>query len=289
MNPLELVLAAVIGGTVGFLAGVFGVGGGFLVVPLLNVLLGVPMPLAAGSGACQMLGPATTALMARRVRPAQLRLPLIVSGGLFIGVLLGAEALETAKTRGTWELNGRAVPVAEVVLLAFYAVLLASLGMFALWETRRSRPESPTPGCIAEWPIPPYAALSECGGGRASIPILGCFGLVVGILSGLLGIGGGVVLLPGLIYLIGMKTHSAILTSLVMVWIVSLQATVVHSWHGNVDLRLVIALLVGGTSGARLGSEVGERLRGPQLRRSFGWLVLLAAVLVAAKLVNLLV
>jgi uncharacterized membrane protein YfcA len=92
MNPFltsltwtELLLAMLINGMIGFLSGVFGFGGGFLLVPVLNVALGIPMTFAAGASACQVLGPATTSLLARNIEARRFRLPLIISGGLFLG------------------------------------------------------------------------------------------------------------------------------------------------------------------------------------------------------------
>ena len=92
------------------------------------------------------------------------------------------------------------------------------------------------------------------------------------------------VLLPALIYLLGLRTHKAVLNTVVIVWIIALQATVVHAWHGNIDLMLVIALLLGGTLGARIGSEVSQKMGGGQLRSGFGWLLLATALLIAAKI-----
>ena len=285
LNLFELGLAMCAGGGVGFLSGVFGVGGGFLIVPVLSILLGLPMELAVGAGACQMLGPATTSLVARRVRAEQLRLPLMIAGGLLIGVLFGAEALESAKAAGEVTIRGRAVPAAELSVLVIYLVILLGLGSFFLWEVRRGAgTKTGWSAPLARWPIGPTAVFPEYGGRRLSIAIIAWFGLLVGFLSGMLGIGGGIVLLPGLIYLLGLPTRQAITSSLAIVWITAAQATVVHAWLGNVDLGLVAALLSGGTAGARLGSELSARLGGQQLRRGFGWLLLAAAALIAAKL-----
>ncbi len=89
----DLLLVALVGAVVGFISGVFGVGGGFLIVPLLNIGLGLPMQIAVGSAACQVLGPATTCLLARRLTIEDLRLPAMIFGGLSVGVLTGADIL----------------------------------------------------------------------------------------------------------------------------------------------------------------------------------------------------
>ena len=284
---LDLAFAAAAGGGVGFLSGLFGIGGGFLLVPVLNIVLKVPIEFAIGAGACQVLGPSTTSLLARDLERRQLRLPLIITGGLFVGVFCGARVLQIAKQHGDVSLAAKTVPLAELIVMSIYLVLLLVLGLSALWEVRaRNSGRSIRRGLIADMRIPPYAEFPEFAG-PMSVPILAWFGLVIGFFAGLLGMSGGLILLPGLIYLLGLKTHESVTSSLIIVWIVAVQSTVVHAWHDNIDIALVMALLFGGTIGARLGSELSEKLGGRQLRQRFGWLLLFTALLIAARLVRL--
>lgn len=284
----ELVLAALAGASVGMISGVFGIGGGFLVVPVLNIILGVPMEYAVGAGVCQVLGPATTSLLARRVGPKHFRLPLTITGGLLFGVVSGAEVLESTADYGAISISSRAVPLTDLVVLSVYFVILLGVGLFALWEVQRTRDDRPPRrGWIAGWKLPPCAELPEFEDNIVSIPALAWFGLAVGFISGLLGMSGGLLLLPGLIYLLGLKTHKAVMSSLAIVWLIAAQGTIAHAWNGHVDLTLVGALLFGGTIGARIGSELGTRIGGPQLRQAFGWLLLTTAILIAARLANL--
>ena len=124
---------------------------------------------------------------------------------------------------------------------------------------------------------------------QLSIPILTWFGLAVGFVSGFLGMSGGLILFPGLIYLIGMPTQRAVIGTLVIVWLVAVQSTIAHAWHNHIDLKLVAALLVGGTIGARLGSEFGPNLRGRQVRYGYACVVLLAGFVVGIRLLYLVV
>ena len=281
---LQLATAVLAGCGVGFLSGLFGVGGGFLIVPVLK-LLDIPIEFAVGAGACQVLGPATTSLLARRVNVSQLRLPLIILGGLSIGVFSGVSVLESAKQHGEVSLWGRAPLMADLVVLAVYFVLLLSVGIFALWDTRRNPINRIfAKGWIAGWKIPPYVRLIDFDYSRISIIVLSWFGLAVGFLSGLLGMSGGLILLPGFIYLLGMKTHQAVMNTLVIVWLVAVQSTVIHALNDNIDLRWVMSLLFGGTVGARLGSELSQKMVGGQLRKGFGWLLIGAAGLVGYEL-----
>ncbi len=284
-----LVPVTLAGATVGVVAGLFGVGGGFLLVPVLNIVLRIPMELAVGAGACQVLGPATTSLLARRVGREHLRLPLTIAGGLFVGVFCGAQILESAKQYGESALPGKTVSLTEFLVLATYFVFMLVLGVFSLWEVRRFRQNRPLKrGWIAGWRIPPYTELPGFDRLNMSVTTLAWFGLVIGFVAGMLGMSGGLILLPGLIYLLGLKTHQSVSTSLVIVWIVAAQATAVHAWHGNVELALVMALLFGGTIGARIGSQLSDKLVGHQLRESFGWLLVASAILIAGRLGRLL-
>ena len=244
LSPTQLVFAVLAGGFVGILSGTFGVGGGFLIVPVLNIALGIPMEFAVGAGACQVLGPATTSILARRIDPAHLKLPLMITGGLLIGVFGGASALHSAQQSGDVALLGAEVMLADLVVLSVYFMLLSSVGLFAIWEVRRTvRGKTIRKGWLADFAIPPLIDAPEFNRPRVSVSVLAWFGLAVGFISGLLGMSGGLILLPGLIYLLGLRTHDAVVGSLIIVWIVALLATIVHAWNGFVVLPLVMALL----------------------------------------------
>lgn len=284
-----LLLVVLCGFGVGCLAGLLGVGGSFLLVPILHVVLGIPIETAVGSTACQLLGPSTAAVLARKLTLQQLRLPLILAGGILMGVILGTSLLQEAGELDDALLNGRLVPVNELLVLGVYLLLLTTIGVFALfevWQHKRGR-EIPR-GSLARLQIGPGDSFSELENGSVSIPVLSMFGFVTGLTAGLLGISGKLILIPGLIYLLGMKSRQAILISLIVVWITSLQGTIFHALHDNVDLKLVCALMFGGTIGARLSSEFGAQLKGPSIRKSIGWLSLFAAGLVLFQLAHLL-
>jgi len=266
-----------------------GVGGSFLLVPILHVILGIPIERAVGSTACQLLGPATAAVLARRLKREQLRLPLILSGGILMGVMLGTQLLTEAGELGDLRIDGRSIPANELLVLGAYFVLLLSIGIFALFEVwRHSHGRRISRGWLSRLKIQPNDSFPELDAGELSIPVLSMFGFATGMTAGLLGISGGLILIPGLIYLLGIRSRHAIMASLVVVWLSSLQGTVFHAILGNVDLKLAFALMFGGTIGARLSSELGVRLKGAAIRKSIGWLTLFAAGLVLYQLVRLL-
>tara|TARA_R110002111_G_scaffold117466_4_gene179523 strand:- start:2521 stop:3399 length:879 start_codon:yes stop_codon:yes gene_type:complete len=285
---IDFLLISSAGGLIGFLAGMFGVGGGFLLVPILNIVLGIPMELAVGASACQVLGPATTSLLARKVRIRDLFFPLVMTGGLLLGVLAGTGVLEHAKAVAAISVNGKTIIVADLVVLIIYFLMLISLGVISLRSARRTDAELSGALLKDRFQMPPLARFPGLYDGKLSIPLIAWFGLGLGLISGLLGISGGILLLPTLIFGLGIPTHRAISCSLVIVWIVAFQSTVAHAWHGNISLMIVIALLLGGTVGARLGSDLNARLKGLQLRQQFGWLLLSVALMIGARLVFLL-
>jgi hypothetical protein len=200
-------------------------------------------------------------------------------------VFVGAHVLQLTKQYEDFSVAGHNIPLSDFVVLIAYFILLTGLGCFTIWETYREKQNRKIKrGWATAWSLPPCSEFPELGRQSLSIPLLCWFGLAVGFLAGLLGMSGGLVLLPALIYLLGLRTHKAILNTVVIVWIVAFQATIVHAWHGNIDLMLVMSLLLGGTIGARIGSEASQKMGGGQLRSGFGWLLLATAVLIAAKI-----
>lgn len=279
--------ALVIGTCIGVLTGMFGVGGGFLITPLLNIVLGVPMPIAAGTGAMQILGVSTAGLFRRRGEGhADYKMALVLFGGNYVGVSLGVRTLGWLKGLGRLSLAGGEMAAVDFYLLWVFLVLLGGIAAWLLYDTGRSAIDPETRvGLFSAINIPPYTDFPSLDRPRLSIPVMAYFGLLLGFMTGLLGIGGGVILLPALLYLVGMRTHRATATSLVMVWLTSFVATLTQTLAGNTDLTLAIPLLLGGSLGLQLGCTIAGKLGGGKLRRYFSFVVLAAMALVAARLV----
>lgn len=273
---------------VGWIAGLLGIGGSFLLVPILHVVLGVPIKIAVGSTSCQLLGPSTTSILARKLKRTQLRFPLILTGGLIVGVCVGTSILEHAEQLGETVFNGQSISVVRLTVLGVYFLMLVSMGTFAVYEANRQRQGKPIRrGWLTGLRVPPIDKFEEMGAGELSIPVLSLFGLAMGFAAGLLGISGGLFLIPGLVYFMGIRSKHAINASLMVIWIVSLAATSFHGWHGNVNLPLAISLMFGGTIGAQFGTQWSYRLKGQALRSSLGWLTLFAATLVLYDLLKM--
>ncbi len=276
-NMTDLALVAISGALVGLLSGAFGVGGGFLVFPVLTIAVGLPTEIAVGCAACQALGPATTALQVRRLKWQELELPLIISGGVLVGVFSGASALRWAVHSETASIS------ADQLTNVIYAIILWSIGGFALIESLRSERFRPlTTDWLARIRIPPIVPIEGLPKG-VSLPVLCLWGTAVGFQSGLLGNSGGILVLPGLVYFFGFPTQKAVAASLAVVWMVSLKSTAVHAWLGHVDLAIVVTLLIGGTIGAQLGSSWSRKLRSSQVRLRFSWLLIATACVMTLR------
>jgi uncharacterized membrane protein YfcA len=290
MSPLTATIILLIGTVVGLLPGLFGVGGAFLMVPALNLLAGVPLDTAIGSSACQVLGPATTGVLHRRAAATlYLQLPLTMLGGTVVGVWLGMLFVDWAgQSHEMIVLNGRSVPRLESVMMLGYFLLLLSLAAVVTWEAWHLRRRGGSHrGRWERLRLPPMGQFAELDGRSFSIPILTVLATLVGFLNSGLGMGGGILLMPALVSLVGVSPHRAISVSLMLTWLGGLGTTWGHALHDRVDLGLVCLLLVGGTLGAKLGSMIADRLGGERLRAYFAWLILLVALVIGGRLADL--
>jgi len=291
-TPLLTAGIILLGGIIGFLSGLFGVGGGFLLTPMLNIAFGVPMNIAIGSGLCQMIGTATTATIRHwKGSAVDVKLALIMLGGTIGGVEAGARALETLKHLGTVSVFGRDIEWLWLSPMCVFVILLTVVGVGTLKEslsTHRKAARSERVrrrvgrGLFNRIHLPPMIRLAGTEGKPTPLIPVVYLGFAIGMTQGFLGIGGGVVIVPTLIYWVGCSTRMAVGTSLLVVVISAVAGTLAHALRGNVSLTLVALLLVSSTIGAYLGAAVHHRLKAYHVR------LYLAVVLFAALSVILL-
>jgi uncharacterized membrane protein YfcA len=285
--------AVLIGLGVGFLAGFLGVGGGFVMVPLVNGFLGVPMNVVAGSSLCQITGTSLSGVLRhRRYGNFDGRVATILIGGMFCGTITGVHLVEYLKGLGEVTLAGGSVAAADLWLRWVFLGMLVAIGASVFWETARSsRRAKADPdhsgelsgGLLSHLGLP--VRVQPAGGGRpVSVLLVAYCGVIIGMAQGMLGIGGGVLLIPVLVYLIGVSTHAAVGTSLLVILVSGVFGTFLHATAGNVHLPLVLALLIPSTFGSQFGAILANRLAGHRLRKYFGLLVLAAMLVVAFKL-----
>jgi uncharacterized membrane protein YfcA len=276
---LDVVGLFILGTAVGLLSGVFGVGGGFLLTPLL-IFIGVPPAVAVASSANQLVGASVSGALAhwRRGNLDFLMGALMLIGGL-AGSALGVWLF------AVWRRQGHI----ELVISLSYAALLSALGVVMLLESTRAWLRRRRAGTSRRklhqhtWfhglPFKLRFRRSKLYI-SALLPILLGFG--VGILSAVMGVGGGFIMVPAMIYLLGMPTAMVPGTSLFQIIFVSATVTILQAVANNtVDVVLALVLLVGGVIGAQIGTRWGAKLRGEELRL----LLALIVLAVAAKLV----
>lgn len=285
INPLVLALT---GFVVGVLGGFFGVGGGFLAGPIM-FWMGVPINFVIGSDLAHMAG---TSLVATRKHRAlghvDFRLAGLMIIGTIPGVEIGAQLIERLKDLGN----------IEQVIGMTYIVILTAVGLFTAWESLRAIRMQRTDQLDAQevvgiksllyrsplLRIPPLVRLPVSGVEEISVWIVILVGLVTGTLAGLLGVGGGFLRMPLMIYVLGIPTHVAVGTDLFEIVISAGFGTITHSLKGNVDFMIAATMLTGAALGAQIGAAATRYFSGPIIRLLFSVLPLVAAVLVLIRL-----
>ncbi len=271
-----------IGGGVGFLSGMFGVGGGFLITPLL-FFIGIPPAVAVATGVNQVVASSISGVLAHLKRKT---VDLRMGGVLLFGGLLGSGL-------GIWlfRLLSRMGQIDLVVQLA-YVVFLGIVGALMLQEGTRAwmrsrRPNAPRRKLHQHYwvhNLPLKMKFRTSGLYISVIPPL-LVGASVGILAAIMGVGGGFIMVPAMIYLLGMPTKVVVGTSLFQIIFVAGFTTVMHAVTSkSVDILLAVFLIIGGVIGAQLGTQAGLKLKAEQLRILLALLVLAVAGKIAVDL-----
>ncbi|MCX8132703.1 MAG: sulfite exporter TauE/SafE family protein [Roseococcus sp.] len=278
---VDALLLVGLGFLVGWLSGLFGVGGGFLLTPLL-ILIGVPPAVAVASGANQTLGASVSGLIAQ-ARRANVDWPMgavLVAGGL-AGSLAGVQLFALLRRLGQLD---AAVALSYVVILGVVGALMVMESLRALLRRRRALPARMHQHGWAHG-LPFKMRFRKSRLYMSALPPL-AIGFGIGVLSAIMGVGGGFMLVPAMIYLLGMPTAVVIGTSLLHIVCVTAAVTFLQAVQlGAVDIVLTLLLLLGGVAGAQLGVAMGGRLRGEETRALLGLLVLAVAALLLWNLI----
>lgn len=278
---------ALLGVAVGLIAGMFGVGGGFLLVPLMHVTLGVPLRFAVGAGLCQTIATALGAqLRYRTMGHAESRLDLMLLGGSLLGVDAGTRLLALLGGLGTWTIAGRTMPAVRVVMTASYAAIFLIMAWVMWTKPVPDDDEELAPGPLARLGIPPRADFPVAGLRGVSGPLVGVIGFANGVFAGMLGIGGGILLIPIMLYGFGFNIKKAAGTGIVIVLAVAAIGTVQHARLGNVHLGLAMTLGVGAALSAQVGASLTRSLSARALRRGLAVALIATVASLVVKLVG---
>ena len=271
------------GAAVGFLSGMFGVGGGFLITPLL-IFYNIPPIVAVATGANQVVASSVSGAISHFRRGSlDLKLGSFLLGGGLVGATFGMWIFVLLRKLGQIDLI---ISLLYVVLLGTVGSLMLVEGVGALRRARNSQPVSPRRSGQHMWihRLPLKTRFKKSKIYLSALPIV-FLGFIIGMLTPM-GIGGGFILVPAMIYLLRIPTNVVVGTSLFQIIFVSAYTTMIQAGTNySVDIILAALLIVAGVVGAQYGVRVGQRLRGEQLRVLLGLLVLAVGLRLAIDLV----
>jgi uncharacterized protein len=280
-TAVDLFVLSGIGAGVGFLSGLFGVGGGFLITPLL-IFLGVPPAIAAATGANTVIASSAAGALShwRRGTLDPRMGGLLLAGGL-AGSLASVRLFGWLRDLGQLDLT---IALAYVFLLGGVGAAMLVEGARALAGGARKRDKPARTPAGANWPW--RVRFERSGVETSALAPLG-LGAFVGVLTVLMGVGGGFLLVPAMIYLLAMPTATVIGTSLFQIAFVSASTTFLQAWtNQSVDVVLACVLILGGAFAAPLGARAGAKLGAARLRALLALLVLGVAVTLGIGLVE---
>ena len=272
-----------LGGLVGILSGMFGVGGGFLMTPLL-FFIGIPPAVAVATEANQIVASSFSGFLAHfRRKNVDIKMGFVLLVGGLIGAAIGVQVFALLREIGQ----------VDLLVKLCYVLFLGIIGILMFFESLRAirRSKNPTHNRIIKkrhnWihNLPLKAKFRTSGLYISVIPPT-FIGFIVGILSAIMGVGGGFIMVPAMIYLLGMPTKVVVGTSLFQIIFVTAFATVMHATTNyTVDMALAVLLLIGGVLGAQIGTRIGLRLKAEQLRILLSLIVMLVCLKIAGDLV----
>jgi uncharacterized protein len=283
MSANMLVFLAM-GGAVGFLSGMFGVGGGFLMTPLL-IFAGIPAAVAVGTEAAQILASSVSGALAQwRRRAIDIKMGAVLLSGGLVGSALGVLLLGVLRRRGIF----------DSFLSACYVTFLGVVGLLMLIESSRTMRQVRAGRLVARhrpgqhsWVhrLPLKMRFHRSRLYVSAIPPL-LLGLFVGLLAAIMGVGGGFIIVPAMIYLLRVPTNVVVGTSLFQIVFLTAAITVLQaSVNHNVDVVLAAALMAGAVVGAQFGTVAGQRLKGEELRFLLATFILFVCVRFAWQLI----
>ncbi len=261
------------GGAVGFLSGLFGVGGGFLLTPLL-IFSGIPPVVSIATVASQIVAAsASAALSYWRRRMIDMKLAAVLMASGVVGTALGVLVFNGLRKLGQLDLI---ISISYVTFLGLIGILMLRESVRSIANARRGRPAPLRRPGQHSWVhgLPLKMRFKRSKLYISTIPVI-ALGTGIGFLGALLGIGGGFILVPALIYLLRVPTNVVIGTSLIQIVATMAMATILHAVSSqSVDIVLAIILMVGGVVGAQFGARIGQNIRGDHLRALLALLVL---------------
>jgi uncharacterized membrane protein YfcA len=282
--PINVLLILAMGAAVGFVSGMFGIGGGFLMTPLL-IFVGIAPAVSVASVASHIAASSFSGALSywrrRAIDPALAS--VLLTGGV-VGTALGVWAFTQLRNLGQLDLT---ISLSYVILLTAVGSLMFWEGLRALLRIRRGDPVNLRRSGSHSWVhgLPLKMRFKRSKIYLSVIPVI-AVGLLIGFIGAVMGIGGSFILIPILIYWLRIPTSTVIGTSMVLTLVTMVIATLLHAVTNHlVDAVLALILMVGGVTGAQFGARAGQKIRGEHLRLLLGLLILAVGVRFAVELV----
>jgi uncharacterized membrane protein YfcA len=272
-NSVNVLLIFAMGGMVGILSGIFGVGGGFLMTPLL-IMAGIPPTVAAASDSNQIVGASTSGTLAHyRLGNVDFRMGILLLIGGVVGGTLGVQIIKILRHLGN----------ADFLIKVTYVLMLGFVGFYMFVESLQAlKKDKVVPVAKKESKYArlvnqlPWQMNFDKSGIQLSILMPLVLGIFVGILAAIMGVGGGFIMVPVMVYLLRMPMHVVVGTSLFQILFTCINVTILQAYTNHtVDFILALILLLGSTLGAQFGAKISKRLKGDQLKIFLASLVLL--------------
>ena len=283
LTSINILIPVGLGLVVGLLSGLFGVGGGFLMTPLL-IMFGIPSTVAAATDSNQIVAASTSGTYAHwKVGNVDFKMGLYLLVGGFIGGLIGVQAIKILHAMGN----------ADFVIKMTYVLMLGTVGTYMLieslnsmrkkkTETVKTEKESAATKFLKSLPLQTHF---EKSGVTHSLLLPVLFGGFVGILAAIMGVGGGFLMVPVMVYILRMPMHVVVGTSLFQILFNCIEVTFLQAYtNHSVDFILAVLLLLGSTVGAQVGAVFGRKLKGEQLKIILAVIVLVVTVKIVFEL-----
>jgi uncharacterized membrane protein YfcA len=286
-SSINILLLFGLGSGVGFLSGLFGVGGGFLMTPLL-IMAGIPSTVAAASDSNQIVAASTSGSFAHyRMGNVDFKMGFLLLVGGVAGGTLGVQIIKVLRSLGN----------ADFVIKITYVIMLGVVGSYMFLESLQNlrkktvvearRPESGRVSAYARTiQALPWQVRFDKSGVTFSALLPLVLGTLVGILAAIMGVGGGFIMVPVMVYMLRMPMHVVVGTSLFQILFTCINVTILQAiTNHTVDLVLALILLVGSTLGAQVGAKISRRLKADQLKILLASIVLLVMVQILVSLI----
>jgi uncharacterized protein len=276
-NSVNVLLIFAMGGMVGILSGIFGVGGGFLMTPLL-IMAGIPPTVAAASDSNQIVGASTSGTLAHyRLGNVDFKMGIVLLIGGVIGGTMGVQVIKILRQLGN----------ADFLIKVTYVLMLGFVGFYMFIESLQALKKDKVAAVAAKKESKyarlvnqlPWQVNFDKSGIKLSILMPLVLGTFVGVLAAIMGVGGGFIMVPVMVYLLRMPMHVVVGTSLFQILFTCIDVTIMQAYTNHtVDFILALILLLGSTLGAQFGAKISKRLKGDQLKIFLASLVLLVMV-----------